>query len=76
MEVYDAFILMLLSFKEADGIVVSRYPEYFALEGVLQSCEAGLHLCSHRLLIVGAVFVVAVGDVTSNQAVVEMVLAG
>lgn len=67
---------MLLSFKEANGIVISRYPEYLALKRVLQSRKTGLGFGNHELFVVGVGVVIAVGDVSSYYTVVKVLLAG
>lgn len=66
---------MLFSFKETNGIMISWYPEHLALKKVLQSCEASLGLGNHGLFIVRVCFIIAVGYVSCDQAVIEVLLA-
>lgn len=63
---------MLFAFERVEGIMVAGYPQDLALQYLLQPIEAIVGFLNLLLFVMGVILVVAVGDVSSYDAVVEV----
>ena len=72
VDVDDAFVGMLLAFERVKGIMIAGNPQDLALQYLLQPIEAIVGFLSLLLLVMGVILVVAVGDVSAHDAVVEV----
>ena len=72
MDVDDVFVGMLFAFERVKGIVVAGDPQDLALKDLLQPIETIVRFLHLLLFVMGVLLVVAVGDISSHDAVVEV----
>lgn len=75
MDVDDFVMAMLSAIKVSQGIMISRNPEYLALKYIMQLCEDVFGMVHHFLLIMRGGLMIAVGNISPNQTIIEPVAA-